>query len=73
MIDLLAPAVSDAHPWVAMIWPDERAGGWTRALWPPDPSRRSWCRTMKTAPGDVIEFGARHASTAGAVVRKNSP
>ena len=58
VIDLPVPAASDAHLWVATIWPDDRAGGWARTLWEPDPSRQGWRLPMELAAGDVIEFGA---------------
>ena len=62
VIDLPVPAASDAHLWVATIWPDDRAGGWARTLWEPEPSRRRWRR-------DRVR--SRHASTTGAVVRNH--
>lgn len=58
VIDLPVPVASGAHRWVATIWPDEQTGGWARALWEPEPSRRGWRLPMELAAGDVIEFGA---------------
>jgi len=65
VIDLPVPTAVDAHVWVATIWPDDRAGGWARALWEPELSRRGWRLPMELAAGDVIEFAA------GAVVRNH--
>ena len=58
VIDLPVLVDSNAHLWVATIWPDEQTGGWARALWQPEPSRRGWHLPMELAAGDVIEFGA---------------
>ena len=58
VIDLPLPAAADAHVWVATIWPDAQAGGWARALWEPERSRRGWRLPMELTAGDVIEFGA---------------
>jgi hypothetical protein len=45
VIDLPVPTASDAHLWVATIWPDEQTGGWARALW--QPSHRGAARVSQ--------------------------
>lgn len=49
-----------ALPWVASVWPDQRAtGGWTRMLWVPNlDTGHGWWLPSELAAGDVIEFGA---------------
>jgi len=51
--------------WMATVWHDvDVAGGWGRMMWQPDHvGGRGWLIPDRLALGDVIEVGARSAST----------
>ncbi len=60
LTELPLAEIGPALPWVASIWPDQRASdGWARMLWAPNlDTGHGWWLPSQLAAGDVLEFGA---------------